>query len=124
MIRAVMLVVLLAGLAACAAMPPIDTARKRMAAFEIAYQEALAAVSRHLDEGRISAGGRARLAEAISTIELSRRAAYSALEAGDLDVFNNRMRLMQLALQTLRDVVAESSPPPAGASTCLEVRHG
>jgi TolA-binding protein len=94
-------------LAACTSMPPADTVNKKMAVFEVSYQNVLEQATRWRVEDRLSEETIQRLDKLFDQIDDARSAAYAALEAGRVDEAENKLQLAQRTLAAARDVLAE-----------------
>lgn len=86
---------------------PIDTLNKRIAAFEIAYEQVLVTVDRWIDEGRLTGDRKKQVQDQIRATRTARLAIYIAKESGDIVAAQGKLTAATAALQILREYVAK-----------------
>lgn len=85
---------------------PIDTLNKRIAAFEISYEQVLLTVDRWIDEGRLVGDAKKKIQDQIREARLARLAIYIAKESGDFTTAQGKLTAATAALQIIRDHIA------------------
>ena len=87
---------------------PIDTLNKRIAAFEITYNETLKTVLLYLKEDRFSEHDKQLVQEAVRDTSTARAAMYIAKGIGDLETAQGQLLAAQSALQFMRDYLTRA----------------
>lgn len=90
--------------AACASTPPVDTLNKKLAAFEVSYEEVLDRAATLKGEDRLSEATVEDLTRVFDRIDQVRSAAYSALENGDQEKAEDRLERARELLSAARDI--------------------
>jgi len=91
----------------CATSPAIDTLNKKLAVFEISYQEALiAAISLH-DQGLLNQSSQEFITRAIETLGLARQSVYNAIERGNISLAEDNLVRAQQALVILTQLIRQ-----------------
>jgi len=93
------------SLQGCATTAPIDTYNKKVAAFEITYNEALKTAKLWLDSSTTPQPIKDSIKAAISDIRDARTAMEFAEGAGDLRTAEGQLKTAQSALRVLRKIV-------------------
>ena len=92
-------------LTACANMP-LDTLNKRIAAFELTYEQALTTLGLWIKENRLSADNKAKAQQLVKQISEARAAIYIAKGLKDLSKAQNQLNVANASLKILRDILA------------------
>ena len=82
----------------CATTYQVDTVNKKLAVFEIGYQEAISLAIRLRDQGLLEAGQIDEITRYFDRIDIARNAAYAALEAHKNAVADEYLAVAESAL--------------------------
>jgi len=101
------LIALAFTLLGCATPTAIDTINKKIAVFEISYQEALtAAISLH-SQGLLNQSSQEAITRAIETLGLARQSVYTAIERGNISLAEDNLVRAQQALMLLTQLIRQ-----------------
>lgn len=95
------------SLMACPAMEPIDTYNKKVAAFEITYNETLKTAKLYLNSVSVPESKKDSIRAAISSTAQARAAMQVAQSLGDISEAQTQLQVAQKALTVLRELAAE-----------------
>jgi hypothetical protein len=100
------LFLLLLAFTACVSQP-VDTYNKKIAAFEISYNEALKTALVYLNDPTISEDKKIKIKEAVSNVSNLRSTMQIAESIGDISKAENQLQLAQKSLLILRQLAQE-----------------
>lgn len=105
------LAIIMIVLAGCAGLP-VDTLNKRLAVFEIGYQQTLTTLQTWVDEGRLTGDTKKKIQDHVRDMENALAALYAAKAMGDLDTVDGQLRAAQASLQLVRDYITAQEGIP------------
>ena len=89
----------------CATLP-LDTMNKKLAAFEITYNEMLGTVGKWIDENRLNSEQKAQVKNMIKQISEARAAVYMAKGIVNVKDMQTNLNAANKALALLRELIA------------------
>lgn len=95
-------------MASCAS-APIDTMNKRIAAVEITYGNMLDLATLYQSEGRLTLNEQQKLAKAFDDYSAARSIMFQALNAGDIELAENKLLAMSQILEFVRPILAKGA---------------
>jgi len=89
-------------LSSCALFAKVDTLNKRIALFEVSYEQVLITVDRWIADGRLAGDHKQRVKQYINDIYKTRLAMYVALKAGAKGNAEEKLKTSILALELVQ----------------------
>lgn len=120
-------IVMLFLLVACASTPTLETLNRRVALFEVSYEQALLTVDRWIEDGRLNGDKKQRVQRYIKDIYKTRLSMYVALKAGGLDKAMDNLNTSLIALDLVRKYIPNQATLQKASAreikTSKEVTH-
>lgn len=91
---------------------PVDTINKKIAVFELTYNQILTTVKTWNDEGRLLDSQKSFIKERVKEISNARSALFIAKNLGDLDTAQGRLNAANVSLNLLREFIKQQESPP------------
>jgi aspartate-semialdehyde dehydrogenase len=98
---------------------PIDTLNKRIAVFEVSYEQVLVTIDRWIDEQRLVGAEKETVKEHVRNMYKTRLAMYVAIKSGDLSTAEGRLQTSMTTLELVRQVIIDNEARQ-NAATAVE----
>jgi len=90
----------------------VDTLNKRVAVFEIGYNQTLVTIKLWITEGRLKGTDKVSIQSRVKEMSVARHAMHAAKKLGDLDTVAGQLNAANISLQLLRDYITSQEKVP------------
>lgn len=90
----------------------VDTLNKRIAVFEIGYNQTLQTIKLWITEGRLKDADKISIQSRVKEMSVARHAMHNAKMLGDLDTVQGQLNAANISLQILRDFITSQEKIP------------